>query len=294
MSESILITGASTGLGLASALHLAEKGFKVYAGVRNIEVDRPRLEEKARERGTRLNVVRLDMLDKESIEDSVDQILTECGSIYGLVNNGGIGLRGYFEDLTEEEIRQIFEVNVLGTMNVTRAVIPPMRQAQRGRIIVVTSVAGKIGSMGLTAYCSTKFAQEGFGESLAQELLPFGVHVTIVEPAIIKTERWSVNRGTAKNALNPESPYYQWFRTSEEAADKLLNSSPTRPIDVARTIEEVMTSERPKMRYVVGRRAGFALWLRRYLPGELFERLYFGTAIRRVTGAASAMPKESR
>lgn len=282
MANSVLITGASTGLGLETAVYLAERGFEVYASMPDLS-EREALDAAVAERGVQLEVLELDITDRAGIQKAVRTVIEESGGIYGLVNNAGIGLRGYFEDLSEQEIRQVFEVNVFGTMVVTRAVLPHMRMARRGRIVIITSVGGRIGSLAVSAYCATKFAQEGFGESLAQEIMPFGVFVSLVEPAITKTERWSVNRGVAEEALDPESPYYAWFREAERQADRLVETSPTRPIHVAQTVHQVLTAERPKLRYVVGRRASLVLMLRRYLPGELFERLYFGEAVRRVT-----------
>lgn len=140
-----------------------------------------------------------------------------------------------------------------------------------------------MGAIGVSAYCSTKFAQEGFGESLAQEVMPFGIYVSLVEPAIIKTERWGINRGIAKKALDPESPYYAWFCKSERLADLLVETSPTKPVDVARTVHKVLTARRPRLRYMVGSRAKLVVALRRYLPGELFERIYFSYIVRKVT-----------
>jgi NAD(P)-dependent dehydrogenase (short-subunit alcohol dehydrogenase family) len=158
-----------------------------------------------------------------------------------------------------------------------------MRKAGRGRILIVTSVGGRIGSLAVSAYCATKFAQEGFGESLAQEVIPFGIYVSLVEPAIIKTERWGSRRGVAKGALAPESPYRSWFRASERLADRLVETSPTKPIDTAKAVHRALTARRPRLRYMVGRRAGLVVALRRYLPGEIFERLYFGAAVRQIT-----------
>jgi NAD(P)-dependent dehydrogenase (short-subunit alcohol dehydrogenase family) len=286
-ADAVIITGASTGLGLATAVYLAGKGYRVYATMRNLEGHGP-LDEAAGRAGVELHPLQLDITEPAGIARAVEQVVAECGGVYALVNNAGIGLRGYFEDLTFDEIRAVYEANVFGTMAVTQAVLPHMRTAGRGRIVIITSVAGRIASMGLSAYCSSKFAQEGFGESLAQEVLPFGIYVSLVEPAIIKTERWSVNRGTAQGALNPASPYHSWFVASERAADKLVQSSPTKPDDVAERIHQALSAPRPKLRYVVGWRAGLAIALRRYMPGELFERLYFGAAIRRVTRAAAS------
>jgi NAD(P)-dependent dehydrogenase (short-subunit alcohol dehydrogenase family) len=282
MTNSVLVTGTSTGLGLETAVYLAERGFEVYASMRDLG-RRGALDEAAARRSVELHVLQLDITDKVSIDRAVQAVVERSGGIYGLINNAGIGLRGYFEDLSEEEIRHVFEVNVFGTMAVTRAVLPHMRAARRGRIVIITSVGGLIGSLAVSAYCATKFAQEGFGESLAQEVVPFGIYVSLVEPAIIKTERWGIKRGIAKGAQDPESPYYAWFRESERLADRLVETSPTKPVDVAKAVYSALTARRPKLRYMVGRRAGLVVALRRYLPGELFERFYFGEAVRRVT-----------
>jgi NAD(P)-dependent dehydrogenase (short-subunit alcohol dehydrogenase family) len=289
MTSSVLITGAGTGIGLETALYLAEQGFLVYTSVPDLS-QQEGVDTAAEERGVSLQVLQLDVTDQESIQSAVDTIIAESGGVYGLVNNAGIALRGYFEDLSDAEIRRLFDVNVFGTMAVTRAVLPHMRRARQGRIVIITSVGGRIGSLAVSAYCATKFAQEGFGESLAQEVVPFGIHVSLVEPAIMKTERWGVHRGIAEGALNPKSPYSAWFRESERLADRLVETSPTRPIHVARTVHRALTARRPRLRYVVGWRAHLVLTLRRYLPGESFERLYFGQAVRRVTRAQGTQP----
>lgn len=282
MINSVLITGASTGLGLEMALFLADRGFEVYASMRDLG-QRGALDEAAARRGVQLHVLQIDITKKDEIEGAVGTVVEQSGGIYGLVNNAGIGVRGYFEDLSEKEIRSVFETNVFGTMAITRAVLPHLRAARRGRIVIVTSVGGRIGSLAVSAYCATKFAQEGFGESLAQEVAPFGIYVSLVEPAIIRTERWGANRGVAKRALDPKSPYCAWFHESERLVNRLVKTSPTKPVDVARAVHSALAARRPRLRYMVGRRARLVMILRRYLPGELFERLYFGEVVRRVT-----------
>lgn len=284
MSNSVLITGTSTGLGLETAVYLAEQGFEVYASMRDLR-GRAALDEAAARRKVSLHVLQLDITNKDDIAQAVHTIVEQSGGIYGLVNNGGIGLRGYFEDLTEEEIHQIFQVNVFGTMAMTRAVLPHMRAARRGRIVIISSIAGLIGALALSSYCATKFAQEGFGESLAQEVMPFGIYVSLIEPGIVKNERWGVNRNIAKRALDPASPYSAWFREAERLADRVVDTSPTKAVDVARAVHKVLTVRRPRIRYMVGRRAGLVVALRRYLPRALFDRLYFGTIVRLVTKA---------
>jgi NAD(P)-dependent dehydrogenase (short-subunit alcohol dehydrogenase family) len=286
MNESVLITGAATGLGREMALHLAERGFRVYGTTRDAR-QADDLIAQARQRHVELRVLPLDVTSQESIRQTVETIVAECGGIYGVVNNAGIGLRGYFEDLTDQEIRQLFDANVFGVMAVTQAVLPYMRRARRGRIIMISSVGGRIGAPGVSAYCSTKFAVEGFSESLFQEVAPLGIQPVLIEPGIIKTERWTTNRGLAKGALNPTSPYHEWFRQVERESDQLVQASTATPADVAALVHEALSAARPKLRYMVGRKAKLAVALKRFVPGELFERVYFGIIMRRVTRPAA-------
>ena len=171
---------------------------------------------------------------------------------------------------------------MFGTIAVTQAVLPHMRAAGCGRVVTVSSVGGRVCGFGVTIYCASKFAQEGLGEGLAQELAPFGIQSVIVEPGIIKTTRWSLHRGTAQRAIDPASPYHDLFWASEAIADRIVERSRTRPSDVAHTIHQALSAERPRMRYVVGRGASVAIRLRRHLPETLFERLYFGGHLRRL------------
>jgi NAD(P)-dependent dehydrogenase (short-subunit alcohol dehydrogenase family) len=280
--SNVVITGAGTGLGLETALYLADRGFKVYATVVDDE-QRRRVEAEAAQRGLSLCVPVLDVTDERGIQTVIRTIVEEDGGLYAVVNNAGISLRGYFEDLDDAEIRRTIDVNLFGTMNVCRAALPYMRASRRGRIIFMSSIGGRISSMARTAYCASKFGVEGFAESLLQEVKPLGLHVSIIEPAVINTERWSVNRGIAARALDPHGTYYDWFQAEEKLADALVRSSPTSPRDVAVAVHVALTARRPKLRYVVGWRARLIVRLRRYTPGEWFERLYFGAAIRRVT-----------
>lgn len=284
MTSKVLITGAGTGLGLETALTLAERGFNVYASVLDA-AQQARVIEEASQRGVTLHAPIMDVTDEAAVQATVEAITATEGAFLGVVHNAGISLRGYFEDCDDDEIRKVFEVNLMGAMVVTRAVLPTMRQAGSGRLIFVSSVGARVASMGRTAYCASKFALEGFAESLMQEITPLGIHVSIVEPAIIKTERWTVHRGIARRAQDPSSPYYAWFQRQEQLADELVRTSPTTPEQVADTIYRALTEQRPRLRYIVGKRARLVITLRRYLPGELFERFYFGEAMKRVTNS---------
>lgn len=243
------------------------------------------LEREAARRSAPVEVFQLDATDPASIARVLSAVNSSCGPLYGLVNNAGIQLRGYFEDLGDDEIRRVFEVNVFGTMAVTRAVLSQMRAARQGRIVITTSIGGRIGSLGLSAYCASKFALEGFGESLNQELAPLSIHVALVEPAIVRTEIWAANRNVARGARDRHSPYFDWFSQFERLTDWAVRSSPTSSVDVAAAIHRALTDRQPRLRYTVGRRAGAVLALRRILPDALFKRLYFAWLLRYVTRA---------
>ena len=292
MSDAVLITGCSTGLGLETALHLADRGFAVYATVRD-GAQRPAVLEAAAERGVELRALELDLTDRDSVERAVGEVVAEAGGIFGLVNNGGIGLRGCLEDVSAEEVRRVFEANVFGTIAVTQAVLPHMRAAGRGRIVTITSVGGRISAFGVGVYCASKFAQEGLGEGLALELAEFGIQSVLVEPGMIRTSRWGEHRGTAAAAREPGGPYHARFTASEAIADRIVTRSPTRPADVAATIAEALTAEQPRLRYLVGRGARVVVLARRLLPERTFERLYFGGQLRRLerrTGPSAVAP----
>jgi NAD(P)-dependent dehydrogenase (short-subunit alcohol dehydrogenase family) len=291
--DPVIVTGSSTGLGLETALHLAREGFRVYATLRN-PAHTAEVLHAADERGVELRPLELDLTDRASIEDAVETVVHESDGVFGLVNNGGIGLRGCVEDCSEHEIRDVFEANVFGTIALTQAVLPHMRAAGCGRVVTVSSVGGRVCGFGVTIYCASKFAQEGLGEGLALELAPFGIQSVIVEPGMIKTTRWSRHRGTAARAMDATSPYHDLFWASEAIADRRVERSPTRPSDVAQAIHRALTAERPRMRYVVGRGASIVIRLRRHLPETLFERLYFGGHLRRLEKRTSDVRQPPR
>jgi NAD(P)-dependent dehydrogenase (short-subunit alcohol dehydrogenase family) len=279
--DPIVVTGTSTGLGLETALHLAEHGFRVFATVRDL-ASRPDVVDAARERGVELDVLRLDLADPATIEEAVGAVVADTGGIFGLVNNGGVGLRGAVEDSSEEEIRRVFETNVFGAIAVTQAVLPHMRAAGCGRIVTVTSVGGRVPGFGVSIYCASKFAQEGLAEGLAVELAPFGIQSIIVAPGIVKTPRWAEHRGTAAAARDVSSPYYALFWASEAIADRIVERSQTTPADVAAAVTAALTDQQPRLRYIVGGGARVVVFLRRRLPERLFERLYYGGQLRRL------------
>ncbi|MCB0077581.1 MAG: SDR family oxidoreductase [Anaerolineales bacterium] len=281
--KSVLVTGCSSGLGLATALELAARGFRVFATMREL-TRRGELEAQAAQRGLTIEVLPLDVTRPETIDAAIATIIERSGTLYGVVNNAGVALRGFFEDLTEEEIRHVFETNVFGTMAVTRAALPHMRAAREGRIVIVTSVGGRQGVLALTGYCASKFALEGFGEALMQEVKPFGIAVSLVAPGITPTPIW--DRSIAKNALNPDSPYHALFLEYRRMVQKVMRGATVTPEAVGQSIGDILMAERPQLRYLIGWRPKLLFALRRYLPGESFDRAYTWLVLRRVQGRA--------
>jgi NAD(P)-dependent dehydrogenase (short-subunit alcohol dehydrogenase family) len=277
----VLITGAGTGFGLATALRLARRGFPVVATVPD-PAQEAGVAEAAGEAGLRVQVLPLDVTDRDGTARAVAAVATQPGGLYAVVNNAGIGLRGFFEDLAEDEIRRLFDVNVFGAMAVTRAALPHLRAAGRGRVVFMSSAGGRIGAMTLSGYCATKFALEGLAESLALELPPLGVFVSLIEPGVSMTPFYTMNRARARGAIDPTGPNYRWFIRHEAIVDDALRARRTTPDDVARTVERALTARRPRLRYVVGRGAKLMIALQRYLPAQTFAGLYSRQVLRMV------------
>lgn len=273
----VLVTGAGSGIGRACALAIARAGFATVAGVYD-EEQATHLAEASRDCKHTLQIVRLDVTDPSALARAV----RETGPFYGVVNSAGLGLRGFFEDLTEEEIQAVYDVNVFGSMAVARAVLPDMRRAGRGRLLFVSSAGGRVPSMGISGYSSGKFALEGFAESLAIEVAPFGINVSLIEPGLVFTPHFTKHRGRARKAMDPKSPYYAWFVQHEHLVDEILLERRITPEDVAATALAALQAPAPRLHYVVGRFAKAAVGLRRHLPDRWFERLYFRTLIARV------------
>lgn len=280
--EVVLITGAGSGMGMETALLLASSGYHVHGTVLN-DAEDAYLRNAARERGISLEIVRMDVTDPEQVALTVRKVMDSEGRIDSLVQFAGIGLRGFFEDLEMAEIRRVFDVNLFGLMTVTQAVLPHMRAARRGRIVLTSSIGGRMGSMSISGYVSSKFAIEGWAECLRQELAPFAIWVTLLEPGLIQTPHFTVNRNRARRALNPLSPYYAWFCQHEKIVDDILANNTFTVTKIARSVHAIMKARRPRLRYVIGPKARLILALRRYIPGEWFQNIYWSIIRRMVT-----------
>lgn len=249
-SQVALVTGSSSGIGRATALALARKGFVTFATMRDLG-KRQVIESEAKTDSKNLRVVQLDVTKDASVKSAVDSVLSEAGRIDLLVNNAGFGTTGAFEDLLIDELRQQFETNVFGVVRVTQAVLPTMRKQRSGRIINISSGAGRFGYPGGSAYIGSKFALEGISEALAYELDPFGIKVSLIEPGFIRTD-FPSDMVIAKKSKDPGSPYAQMMQAMSAMSKKFMeNASP--PELVADIVVKAATDTSPKLRYLAGK-----------------------------------------
>lgn len=270
MRQVALITGCSSGIGYETSLALARSGFCTYAGVRNMK-NSDILEKKIAKEKLDLNILQLDVNDKSSIDNAINRIKTEEKRIDVLINNAGYGLVGFFEELGLDEIRKQFETNFFGVLNVTKKVIPIMREQNRGTIINLSSGAGQVGFPGISAYVSTKFAIEGFSESLMYELFPFGIRVIIIEPGVIKTNFF--NNCIVSDESSKKGSLYSNSLKRIQNNIELMQEHATHPVEVAKVILQALNTDEPKQRYVVGNDAVMILEAKRSLSDIEFKKM---------------------
>jgi NAD(P)-dependent dehydrogenase (short-subunit alcohol dehydrogenase family) len=268
----VVITGASTGIGRASALELDSLGFHVFAGVRR-EQDAQDLRA---ERAT-LEPVNIDVTDDDSIEAARDHVAAAVGDrgLAGLVNNAGIAVPGPLEHLPLDEIRRQLEVNLIGQIAVTQAFLPLLRKA-RGRIVNIGSIGGRVALPLLGPYAASKHAMEGISDSLRRELRPWGIEVSLIRPGPIATEIWDRGNASADELLEKMPAAGEHYGPAIQAARKFAEQR-TREAVPASTVGEVvahaMTAERPRTRYLVGPRTRVMATMRAVLPDRWFDAM---------------------
>ena len=261
----ILVTGCSSGIGRATALALAKRGHRVFASARN------RNDLAELERRDNLATVALDVTDPATIAAAVETVLSRAGRIDVLVNNAGYGQYGAVEEVTTDEWRAQFEVNLFGSVAVTQAVLPAMRRQRRGTIINVSSVAGKVSIPFAAPYCASKHALEAISDALRVEIAPFGIHVVLVEPGPIETRFGDRARSGVAPMLSRPGPYRELYALAERAMDGEFQKGKLPAEEVARVIVDAIESERPRPRYPVGRIARALIALRRVLPDRWLD-----------------------
>jgi NAD(P)-dependent dehydrogenase (short-subunit alcohol dehydrogenase family) len=271
--NSVLVTGASTGIGRATALRLDAGGWRVFAGVRKQE-DAETLRSQASER---LAPVMLDVADSEAISSAAELLTAELGDagLSGLVNNAGISLPSPLETMPIEDFRRQIEINLSAQVEVTQAMLPLIREA-RGRIVFISSIGGRIAFPFTGAYHAAKFGIEAVGDVFRRELRGAGISVSIVEPGSIATDIW--DRGErASDDIGGRSPQRdalygdaieKYRKTVRGVADRGIP-----PEKAARVIEHALSARRPHTRYLVGRDAKFQARAKYLIPTRIFDRI---------------------
>ena len=268
MHQSVLITGASSGIGEACAVHLAHKGFRVYAAARRAE----KLRELEGIAGGRITPLALDVTVEASVKNAMARIAEDGSTLFGLVNNAGISVMGPIEDTSIDDWRRQYETNVFGLVRMTQAVLPQMREAGRGRIVNIGSVAGRIAAPFQGVYASSKHALEGLTDSLRREVAPFGVKVSLVRPGFINTPFGAHEQEALQKHVDADGPYADAVHSFKLWHAKGHPTAPG-PSVVAEAVHAALTAEHPHSRYSAPFRIVGSLILRNILPSAVTDRI---------------------
>ncbi len=268
--KTAIVTGSSSGFGELISIELAKSGFQVIATMRNLNKKGHLLKLAASENVTdKITVFQLDVTTQLSIEKFKEYVLS-LGSVDLLVNNAGYAQGGFSEELTVDEYRKQLETNFFGVIAVTQAVLPAMRNQRSGKIINMSSISGRLGFPGLSAYVASKHALEGYSESIRLELKPFGIDVVLIEPGSYKTNIW---QSIESISLSHESPY----DLMKDSILEILTAgqdSYGNPHDVAKLAARIASAEStPTLRYPLGKGVKNMIQLKNFLPWKTLERI---------------------
>jgi NAD(P)-dependent dehydrogenase (short-subunit alcohol dehydrogenase family) len=271
-----LVTGASSGIGRACALHLAKRGFLVYAASRGAGASLAAELRAQLPASARLEVVQIDVDQEKSVRDGVARVVAAVGRIDAVVHCAGFGIGGAVEDTSDDEAKAIFETNVFGALRLCRAALPTMRCHGSGTLIFVSSIGGRVALPFQGLYSATKFALEGVAESLSMEVRGHGVRVVLIEPGDFCTG--FTDRRARVRGSSGESPYHEDFERALTVIESDERGGST-PDPIARLVQRILASRRPRLRYTIGPLPQrLAVQLKKVLPGRAFEsilRLYY-------------------
>jgi NAD(P)-dependent dehydrogenase (short-subunit alcohol dehydrogenase family) len=274
VSGAVVVTGASTGIGRATALLLDSRGYRVFAGVRK-ESDASDL---AKDGSDRLTPITIDVTKAEQIEAAKQEVGEAVGDegLAGLVNNAGVGNGGPVETLDLQDLRNVLEVNLVGQVAVTQAFLPLIRR-RKGTIVFIASIGGRIGSPYMSPYNTSKFGIEALGECLRTEVAPWDIDVVVVEPGSIDTPIWSKGAETIDEQTEQMSEgAKRLYGKQLERMDQVLKDTASRgipPEKVAEAVHDAISSDKPRHRYLVGTDAKIAARLKGTLPDRVFSKL---------------------
>ena len=273
MQKIAVVTGSSSGIGLLTTIELARSGYRVVATMRDLGRS-SRLVEAAQKAGVseQIDMRQLDVTNFDAIAGVVDGITGDHGRIDVLVNNAGFSSAGFVEDTQLAELRHQMETNFFGAVAMSKAVLPLMRKQRSGHIIQITSVGGRAPAPMLSSYSASKFALEGWSESLRIEVHSLGIRVVLIEPGAYDTDIWERNLVIGKDALDPNSPNKERSqRFAEFVEGRASKRGDAR--EVAQAIVRAVKDPNPKLRYLVGADARVQVWFRRLTPWRSYERI---------------------
>ena len=270
----VVVTGASTGIGRATALHLDSLGLRVFAGVRR-EADGAELQGAS---SGRLTPIRLDVTDPNDVARAVETVrdAVRDSRLAGIVNNAGIAVSGPAEFVPLDQWRRQFEINLFGAVSMVQAFLPLLRENQ-GRIVSIGSLGGRLSQPMVAPYCASKHAMEALSDALRVELRPWGVRVALIQPGAVKTPIWNKGLEAGADLLRTAPPQLRdLYGAAVQIATRMAiheNETGVHPIIVARAVEHALLAPRPRTRYPVGRQARLLIPLTRFMPDRLKDEL---------------------
>jgi NAD(P)-dependent dehydrogenase (short-subunit alcohol dehydrogenase family) len=270
LAKTALITGASSGFGLLTAVTLAKRGWRVLATLRDLS-RHGKLEDTARAAGVldRIEFIALDVTDNAQIAKVASLVAARTTPLHAVVNSAGFAMAGFSEDVSDAELRRQFDTNFFGAAAVTRAFLPLMRRQGSGHVVMISSISGRMGFPGVGSYSASKYALEGWTETLRLEMKPLGVQIVLVEPGSFETDIWTRNAIFAAGAQDAKSP--NTARVARLLSSREASKPKANPQVVADGIAAILDNPRPRLRYVFGRDAKVGLWLKRLLPSKMLE-----------------------
>lgn len=290
--DTVLITGGTDGLGRAAAILFASEGYRVFAAGRNAE-KRAALEQLAEEKSLPLETVELDVTSDESANRAVAEVERRAGPVSVLVNNAGIAIAAVMEEISVDDLRKQFETNVFAAVRMSQRVLPGMRKRHSGRIINMSSVAGRVSNPLFGPYSGSKHALEAISDALRMEVAPFGIRVVLIEPGFIPT---NINRAAAELSSRymnsaAASPYARAYLSVLKLVQERVASSKTTPEDCARVILRAVRASNPRARYAVTREAQITIGMRWLLSDRRMDKMTMRMLGMEGNASAAASPE---
>ncbi|GAA3923843.1 oxidoreductase [Chitinophaga oryziterrae] len=264
MTKTVLVTGASSGIGQATAIYMAQKGYKVYGAARRIE----KMQE-LKEYG--IQPIALDIISDDSVVACVDKVLDETGSVDILINSAGLGSYGALEDVPIAEAKKQLEINLFGVARLIQLVLPGMREKKYGKIVNISSVGGKVGLPMGSWYHASKFAIEGLSDSLRNEVRQFGVDVIVIEPGGTKSEMTTIGADDMMRVSG--NTVYGKLAAAIGKMYSSMEKNAVDPIVIAKLIKKGIEAKHPRTRYIGGTMAKPMLFIRKVLSDKLFDKM---------------------